>query len=280
MLTKLTLAVRERYHPLFHLRKMAPFRWAIGKLHFPIAIRIDGISHPVCVDFARNLSWVLSNGQVPESRERANFQRLTESTGCKSMYDVGANVGLYAFTFTSSSAARRVLMFEPDNLNARLLQATLTRFQLRNCELVEAAVCDRDGVLTFHSDSVSGATGSINEGSSFLHRHHQGETVAVTVRSVSLDKVSTSAASDPDVIKIDCEGAELSIFHGAEELLSRSHPMLFFECSENKAEIGAFLSGKGYRLFDPTTLEKVEFPHFNCLALHTERHDAVIRSIQ
>jgi hypothetical protein len=77
--TKLTLEVRERYHPLFHLRKVALFRWAVGKLHFPIAIRIDGISHPVCVDFARNLSWVLSNGQVPESQERANFLRLTES---------------------------------------------------------------------------------------------------------------------------------------------------------------------------------------------------------
>jgi len=114
MLTKLALEIRERYHPLFHLRKLALFRWAIGRLHFPIAIRIDGISHPVCVDFARNLSWVLSNGQVPESQERANFLRLTELAGSKSMYDVGANVGLYAFTFASASAARRVLMFEPD----------------------------------------------------------------------------------------------------------------------------------------------------------------------
>jgi hypothetical protein len=120
MLTKLTLEVRERYHPLFHLRKVALFRWAIGKLHFPIAIRIDGISHPVYVDFARNLSWVLSNGQVPESRELGNFLRLAESADATSMYDVGANVGLYAFMFTSAGTARCVLMFEPDNMNARL----------------------------------------------------------------------------------------------------------------------------------------------------------------
>jgi FkbM family methyltransferase len=280
MLTKFAQEVRERYHPLFHLRKVALFRWVIGKLHFPIAIRIDGISHPVCVDFARNLSWVLSSGQVPESQERANFVKLTESAGCKSMYDVGANVGLYGFMFTSANASRHVLMFEPDNMNARLLQATLRRFQLCNCELVEAAVCDKEGVLTFHSDSLSGATGSINEDSSFLHRHHQGETVAVTVRSISLDRVSTSADSDPDVIKIDAEGAELSIFHGAEELLSRSHPMLFFECSKSKVEIAAFLSGKGYRLFDPTSMERVETPDFNCLALHSERHEALIRVTQ
>jgi FkbM family methyltransferase len=280
MLTKLALEIRERYHPLFHLRKLALFRWAIGRLHFPIAIRIDGISHPVCVDFARNLSWVLSNGQVPESQERANFLRLTELAGSKSMYDVGANVGLYAFTFASASAARRVLMFEPDNMNVKLLKATLRRFQLRNCEVVEAAVCDRDGVLTFHSDSMSGATGSIEEGDSFLHRHRQGDTVALTVRSVSLDRVSTSADSDPDVIKIDAEGAELSIFHGAEDLLARSNPMLLFECSKSKAEIAAFLSNKGYRLFDPTTMENVQVPDFNCLALHSERHEAVIRAIQ
>jgi FkbM family methyltransferase len=280
MLTKLTLEIRERYHPLFHLRKVPLFRWVIGRLHFPIAIRIDGISHPVCVDFARNLSWVLSNGQVPESLERANFLKLTESAGCNSMYDVGANVGLYAFMFISANAARRVVMFEPDTMNARLLQTTLRRFQLRNCELVEAAVCDKDGVLTFHSDLVSGATGSINEGSHFLQNHRQGETVAVTVRSVSLDRVSTGADSDPDVIKIDAEGAELSIFHGANQLLSRSHPMLFFECSKRRGEIAAFLSGRGYRLFDPTTLEEVEEPGFNCLALHSERHKAVIRAIQ
>jgi hypothetical protein len=103
----LSLEVRDRFHPLFHLRKLALFRWAIGQIHFPIAIRIDGISHSVCVDFARNLSWVLSNGRVPESQERANFLKLTESAGCKPMYDVGANVGLYAFMFVGRRRTAR-----------------------------------------------------------------------------------------------------------------------------------------------------------------------------
>jgi FkbM family methyltransferase len=251
----------------------------MGMLSFPIAISVDGLSHRICVCFSRNLSWVLSHGKGVEAKERANFVELTAIAGCRHLYDIGANVGLYAFTFNSAGTGRRVSMFEPDPTNAELLQRTLRRFAVQNCELVQAAVSDTDGMLTFHTDLVSGATGSIREGDSFLSHHHQGETTPMQVRSVSLDRFGEDCGSDPDVIKIDAEGAELSIFRGAETLLRRSRPMLLFECDRDKSEISADLKAKGYKFFDAITLEPVDQPAHNCFALHLERHSIVIDAL-
>jgi len=279
MLTELILKIRDRYHPLFYMRKLSLFRKVMSQLNFPIAIRIDGISHPICVSFSRNLSWVLSNGKVVEAEERASFVRLTTMAGCKLLYDIGANVGLYAFMFAGADANRNAVLFEPDPVNAKLLMNSMHRFAVRNCKLIDAAVSDKDGTLTFHSDSVSGSTGTLRQDNSFLNTHRHGESRPLQVRSVSLDQITLGGAADPDVIKIDAEGAELSIFRGAKALLARSSPMLFFECARDRAEIQAMLIAGGYRLFGATTLQAIDQPVINSVALHTKRHASVIREL-
>lgn len=280
VITPLLLKVRERYHPLFHLRKLSLFRSFMQRIDFPVSIRIEDIKHPVSVSFSRNLGHVLSGGQGIESEEQKTFLRLTGMAECRTLYDVGANIGVYSFMFLSAIPNRRVHMFEPDVLNARLLRRSIQRAGLRACDLTEAAVSQREGILTFHSDSVSGATGSIRDGDSFLEQHHHGNSVAVQVRSVSLDHVSSTTSIDPDVIKIDAEGAELSILRGAESLLAKSRPMLFFECDQDREEVRRCLVESGYRLFAWTTLKPVELPELNTVALHRERHKQVMQNLQ
>jgi len=274
------LKVRERYHPVFHLRKFALFRSLMQRVDFPVSIRIEGIKHPVSVSFSRNLGYVLSGGHGIEFEEQENFLKLTGMAECRALYDIGANIGIYAFMFASAMPDRRVHMFEPDALNAKLLRRSIQQAGLRACDLTEAAVSDNDGVLTFHSDFVSGATGSIRQGDSFLETHHHGDPVAVQVRSVCLDHVASSTSMDPDVIKIDAEGAELSIFRGAERVLARSQPLLFFECNEDREEIQRYLLNKGYRLFAWTNLTPVQVPTHNTVALHCERHKQILRTLE
>jgi hypothetical protein len=87
---KLLSLIRERYHPLFHLRKVSGFQKLTRRLDVPIAIRFPSISHPLYVSFSKNLSYVLSWGAADEERERQNFIAVVKMGGFRCFYDVGA----------------------------------------------------------------------------------------------------------------------------------------------------------------------------------------------
>ena len=55
----------------------------------------------------------------------------------------------------------------------------------------------------------------------------------------------------PDVLKIDVEGAELEVLHGAKSLFERKRPVILCEVSsESSQDVTAFLSSVGYQIFD------------------------------
>jgi FkbM family methyltransferase len=223
---------------------------------------------------------VLSGGAAGEERERQHFIELVQFSGFRRFFDVGANIGLYGFLFRTIVNDSVVTMFEPDDANARLIRRTIARAGLLEIQLMQLAVCDREGTLTFYSDELSGATGSIRWGNqdAFISRHHRFKPREVSVRSVTLDWF-VDRQSDPDFIKIDVEGAELSVLYGAEKLIERSHPALFFECDVDRAEVYSFLSKHGYVLLDFSSMRIVKDLAHNNLALHSTKHAALLTNI-
>lgn len=177
--------------------------------------------------------------------EREAFLRLLRAGGFHSMLDVGANVGLYGFLFHAATQGE-VIMIEADPENARLARKTIKRSGLA-VQLREVAVCDHSGTVRFHQDTISGATGSVVRGGadSFLATHGHGAPKSITVPAITLDDLG----ADADLLKIDVEGSELSVFRGAAELLKRRHPAVLFECDSDQCEIEGLLAGYGYRLF-------------------------------
>ena len=65
--------IREKYHPLFYLRKFWLFQQLTRLLDFPILIKIDHISFPIYGSLSKNLSLILSGGLSGEIQERQNF---------------------------------------------------------------------------------------------------------------------------------------------------------------------------------------------------------------
>jgi hypothetical protein len=54
------------------------------------------------------------------------------------------------------------------------------------------------------------------------------------IRVVKLDHyIKSKKLADPDIIKIDIEGAELFALQGAKETITRNNPLIVFEYSEN-----------------------------------------------
>jgi FkbM family methyltransferase len=272
--------IREHYHPLFRLRRFRTFQKLTRYLDMPLAIRFPAISHPVYVSLTKKLSFVLSGGVAGEERERKHFVDLVQLAGFHRFFDVGANIGLYGFMFRTIVANSVVTMFEPDEANARLIRRTIDRAALLEVQLTQAAVSDHEGTVIFYNDELSGATGSIRRGGqeAFISRHHRYKPSEVDVRSVTLDGL-VNGSDDPDFIKIDVEGAELSVLHGSERLIERSHPALFFECDEDQAEISSFLSKRGYVFLDFSSMRRVEELVHNNLALHSTKHAALLGDI-
>lgn len=278
-LTHPLLYIRERYHPLFHLRKFPAYQWLTRQLDIPVAVPCASVSHRVYVSLTKNLSLVLSRGGAGEDKEREHFVEMLQSQKFRRFFDVGANVGLYGFIFRSAIKEGALVMIEPDADNVKLIRRTIARAHLKGVQLLHAAASDRQGTFTFYKDDLSGATGSLRRAGqqSFLSIHHRRAPKPVLVECLTLD--SLCADGDPDFLKIDVEGAEMCVLRGADKMLRRSHPALFFECDEDQASVHSFLSERGYVFFDFSTLEEVETIPHNCLALHPESHAVLFNGL-
>jgi FkbM family methyltransferase len=280
-MSNILLSIRKRYHPLFHLRKFYSFQSLTRWFDTPVGIKVPFVSHPIYVSLSKNLSLVLSAGEAGEENERANFIGLVKRAQFARFFDVGANVGIYGFTFHAVAANdATVVLFEPDAGNSSLIRKTISRSSLSGVELVQAAVSDSQGIATFYKDDISGATGSVELGAKqdgFVTVYHRAAPTKVMVQSVTLDQVTKD---DPDLLKIDVEGAELRVLKGAKELISRSAPALFFECDRNQASVHSFLSAHGYIFFDFSSMQRVETIPHNCLALHKVKHAAILSELR
>lgn len=76
----------------------------------------------------------------------------------------------------------------------------------------------------------------------------RGDPEYITVNVSTLD--AELAACTPTVVKIDVEGAELSVVEGGREVLSRSRPVVIFEHVASAADLYGSSSGELWELFD------------------------------
>ena len=124
-------------------------------------------------------------------------------------FDVGANVGTYSLLAAGACGAR-CWAFEPAAETRPLLEENVRlnglggRVRIMNC-----ALGDRDGTIAFSKgeDAINRVVGP----------DHEGETQTVEVRR--LDELARN--SEPLMLKIDVEGFEESVLHGAEQTLAK-----------------------------------------------------------
>lgn len=165
-------------------------------------------------------------------------------------FDIGANVG--AITFALARAAGpggRVYAFEPGPPTLRRLQrnVSLNPSLKEVVSIHPVGLSDRPGSLLWSEDME-------NRGNAGL-LHESGERVPV----VTLDDFCREQGVERvDFIKIDVEGMELEVLRGAESVLRRCRPVLYFETLAAFAEVRGFdifgeierlLLGCGYQLF-------------------------------
>lgn len=205
-----------------------------------------------------------------EAHEQHAVQQLLRQTSPRVVWDIGANIGLWSLFLTCLCGPdTEVRCFEPDPGNLNLLELNKTRNKIDNWIIRPMALSNREGVSTFFSDPVCGATGSLNHDHDFIGRNfgaHRGEfQVCVT----TVDSEISRGARPPEFMKIDVEGHELAVLEGALQTLRIHRPSLIFETTRNHTGVRNFFRQLDYQFLDLSGKE-IDLPVFNTIAVPRE----------
>lgn len=179
------------------------------------------------------------------------------------VYDVGANVGIYALALATDAPGRRIVAFEPaprtaDRLRANVrLNALENRIDVRACGVGDEHADRPFYVSTYPELSAFGRASAT-----------RWEASVADVRPVPVRRLDDLASGlpAPDAIKIDVEGAAPAVVRGARGVLERHEPTAFVEIHQEglgddiPAETRAALEAVGYHVRERETYWRCE-PH-------------------
>jgi len=131
------------------------------------------------------------------------------------IWDIGANRGYYTKILSKLVKSEgKVYAIEPSPKNISVLQQAV--YEIDNVKLIEGALSDEIGLITFLEDKGKGTTSRIVDANFKPTTGQNLTTVPVmTGDTLTIEKKCTF----PDLIKIDTEGFELEVISGMSETL-------------------------------------------------------------
>jgi FkbM family methyltransferase len=141
------------------------------------------------------------------------------------VYDIGANCGQMALFFSRHTGGEgRVFCFEPVPENYTRLVANIRLNHLTNVQTFQTALGADDAPKAFIFDASRHTMGTFPDAMVKLKEH----AATLTVPCARLDTWAAGRPG-PSVMKIDVEGAGLEVIKGAEGVIERNRPGIFFE---------------------------------------------------
>ena len=199
----------------------------LGKiLRFPLRLLPPQTRMPIMQGRLKGKKWIVGSSNHGcwlgsyELEKQLLFEKTIKSGSV--VYDLGGNVGFY--TLLSSELVGPtgcVIVFEPVPRNLHYLKEHLRINHIKNVIIIEAAVSDEEGLLCF-DEGPNPSMGKI------------AEKGALQVTAVVLDTLyRQQQIPAPNYMKIDIEGAELSVLKGAKTILEITHPIIFLATHRN-----------------------------------------------
>lgn len=165
-------------------------------------------------------------GYEPEQRMLVR-ESLEKRGGSPVFLDVGANIGLFSFPLASEMSQVKIFGFEPHPRNARCYGASIALNAVSNVALIESALGDSTGQITFYLDESDSGGHSTRKDNLW---NNKGSTVELRVPLTTLDRFVEEKALDRiDVVKVDVQGAEDSVLRGGLVSLRKFLPDLLIE---------------------------------------------------
>lgn len=156
------------------------------------------------------------------------------------VFDVGAYVGWVTELMSRLVGPRgSVVAFEPVPENMDACLARMLQCGTSNYTLINAAVCDRDGMTSFFVDRANAQV-------SALAPEHPDNCTKIHIPAITLDAYVRANRLSPSVIKVDTERAELAVLHGAISYLRWHRPILVMEQDPHDQSCAELLREFGY----------------------------------
>lgn len=152
--------------------------------------------------------------------------------------DVGANAGGY--TVRLGPRFKKVISVEPNPRALGVLRKNVELNRLSNVVVVEEAVSDAVGETTMNVPSSGKTTRS-----SIVEKFREG--TSFPVHTTTLDSLLGEYANI-DLIKIDAEGAEVSVLRGADHTLRRTSRLVLELGAWSEQQITKILEGYGLKI--------------------------------
>lgn len=164
------------------------------------------------------------------------------------VWDVGANMGLFSFAAAvAAGPACRVLALEPDtDLSKLLRRSAADNIGHAPVEVLPVAVSGELSVARFHIAQRNRATSRLG---GFGTAMAGGVRSTQLVPTVTLDWLAARFPI-PNVLKVDVEGAELSVLAGGTQVLAHSPTVICEVSAQNATGVSAILAGHGYVLYN------------------------------
>ncbi|HRW97896.1 MAG TPA: FkbM family methyltransferase [Cyclobacteriaceae bacterium] len=191
---------------------------------------------------------ILLNGEYEPKVVESCIQYTKKNSD---VIDIGANIGFFTTLFARIiDDSQKVLSVEPTKTAlARLHKNIRINSVEEKVVIFEGVVSDKLGIekiSVIEGKEEYSSIGEINHPSVANMNRLQYE-----VESVTVDELVKRYSLEPGLIKVDAEGAELSIFNGCRKTISDHRPIILSEVSD------LLLKGKG-----ATSKDLLEF--FEC----------------
>ena len=175
---------------------------------------------------------------TPWEPHLSGFLRRTVKPGMTAI-DIGANVGFHSMLMASLVGSDgRVLAFEPNTENCRLIILSAAENGFKHIELFPIALADAPGALCF--SPAIGSNGHLlpSGRETLLHPN------CIIVAAMRLDEIVGDRRID--FIKADVEGAEYRALSGATRIIARDRPIITSEFSIEMLSRVSGIEGSDY----------------------------------
>lgn len=199
--------------------------------------------------FKMRLPWQGGLDCVLGVYESQAIEALTEAVMPGSCcVDVGANSGYYSILMAHLvGPSGHVIAFEPVPQNSETLAQNVALNHLSNICIESHALGDISGSMSLYLSTDEGCTSTPSVKAYAV----QGKAQQIEVPVRTLDEYLSGAGVEPDLIKIDVEGAEMLVLRGAAQCLREIRPNVLIEVhdwpSVESREVFDLLVDYGYQ---------------------------------
>jgi FkbM family methyltransferase len=151
--------------------------------------------------------------------------------------DIAADIGCHKGAYTYWMRRRvgptgAVFAFEPQPRQIEYLRNVFSRMSYDNVVLVPKAVSNVCGRRPLHVPQGAGQThaATLEAGGGEQRTGSSDNSTTLHVEVTTLDAFFASQDRQPNFLKIDVEGHELSVLEGARHLLETNRPAMLIEC--------------------------------------------------